>query len=228
MTLEEQFPMRYCINLDRRPDRLAEVGEVFAAQGLVVERLPAADGMKVRNRRGQGVAGQYACQLSHRILFRKAWQAGVETLLVFEDDVGLCPDFRQRVETMRPPEDWGILVFGCTHVKPPVVVDREWVAVRHFWGTHAYAVRRRWLPLLMRELRKPAPVAWANGGVDNAIARLAPEIPTYAPLPNWAWQRDGYSDLMKKKRKTYSPRGWQLREGEVLRAAWRVMKKMRG
>ena len=35
----------YCINLDRRPDRLKHMTEVFAEHGIAFERVAAVDGL---------------------------------------------------------------------------------------------------------------------------------------------------------------------------------------
>lgn len=229
--------MRVCINLDRRPDRWADALKEFAKQDLHVHRFAAVDGETVRNPRRMGNRYQYACQLSHRLVMRRALAdasredrggtplkrpgAGRPShVMIFEDDVVLHPGFRRVVEGHPPPEDWGLLIFGCTHVKPPKVTDcKGWVKVRDFWGTHAVAVRHEWIPFLLRELRKPV----AKGGIDNVYSSLSGKIPIYAMHPNVAWQRAGFSDIMKKDKRRYSADGRQLIrcDAQVTGRRWR-------
>lgn len=200
--------MRVCINLDRRPDRWADALTEFAKQDLHVWRAPAVDGETVRNPRRMGNRFQYACQLSHRLAMREArCQTGSRNVLIFEDDAVLHPEFRRVVEGYPPPEDWGLLVFGCTHVKPPKPTARTgWVQVKDFWGTHAVGVRGEWIPFLLKELRKPV----RKGGIDNVYSSLSARIPIYAMNPNVAWQRAGFSDIMKQEKRRYGADGRQL------------------
>lgn len=217
--IEEMFPMRLYINLARREERRHEIEWRFENMGLAVERLPAADGRLARNTRGHGPPNKYACRLSHRMALREGLRRDAPSVLVFEDDAVFHPDFRNLVEALPPPEDWGVLLFGCTHVRPPEVAAPGWVKVRHFWGLHAYAVRRCWFRKLLSALNGKGMPRNSEGslGTDVAYSQLADQIPIYATYPNLSWQDDGYSDLMGIERKPFRPDGHQNRLLHVLR-----------
>ena len=211
--MEEMFPLRLYINLARREDRRHEIEWQFENMGLAVERLPAADGRLARNTRGHGPPNKYACRLSHRLALREGIRRGAPSVLVFEDDAVFHPEFRTLVEALPPPEDWGVLLFGCTHVRAPEVVAPAWVRVRHFWGLHAYAVRRRWFAKLLSVLNAKGMAGDPEDGTgtDVSYSQLSDEIPIYATYPNLSWQNEGYSDLMGIERKPFGDDGRQLR-----------------
>lgn len=211
--MEQMFPLRLYINLARREDRRHEIEWQFETMGLAVERLPAADGRLARNTRRHGAPNKYACRLSHRLALREGIRRGAPNVLVFEDDAVFHPEFRTLVEALPPPEDWGVLLFGCTHVQAPEVVAPGWVRVRHFWGLHAYAVRRRWFAKLLSVLNAKGTAGDPDDGTgtDVSYSQLSDEIPIYATYPNLSWQNEGYSDLMGIERKPFGDDGRQLR-----------------
>ncbi len=222
--LETTFPMRCFINLGRREDRRFETEYQFALQGLAVERFAAVDGRWARNTRGHGSPNQYGCRLSHTLAIRQAWLRKAPTVLIFEDDVILHDDFRRLGEALQPPEDWGVLFFGCTHVQAPEVVAPGWVRIKHVWGLHAYAVRRAWYKRVLKALRAEG-VAGEEQGADVVLSRLSGEIPMYAVYPNIAWQDEGYSDLRGNRRRPFRLDGHQNRLLHVLRPVNSAMRK---
>lgn len=66
----------FYINLDRRPDRRAEVEAEFKKMDLTVERFSAID-------RKPGIVG---CGLSHLAVLIMARERGLKNVLIFEDD----------------------------------------------------------------------------------------------------------------------------------------------
>ena len=214
--LEDSFPMRAFINLGRREDRRAEAEYQFALQRMAVERFAAIDGQRVRRTRGHGRTNQYACRLSHRMVIRRAKLRGCPAVLIFEDDAILHRDFRRLAEALEPPEDWGVLFFGCTHVRSPEVVAPGWVRVNQVWSLHAYAVSERYYDVVLKALRAEG-CPEKEQGADVILSRLSAEIPMYAVYPNIAWQDEGYSDLMGIERKPFRSDGHQNRLLHVLR-----------
>jgi GR25 family glycosyltransferase involved in LPS biosynthesis len=89
----------YLINLDRRPDRLAEMTERLGALGLEFERVSAFDGKNqsvvrlvswvkayIYNDMVLPTRGQIGVYHSHRKIWQKMLDEGTEQALVFEDD----------------------------------------------------------------------------------------------------------------------------------------------
>lgn len=79
------------INLDRRPDRLAQFMEWNGAKGLRFERFAAVDGSAVGKPVHLQISeGNFGCTLSHRALWQRCADDH-EPLLVFEDDALISP-----------------------------------------------------------------------------------------------------------------------------------------
>lgn len=72
---------RVCINLRERPDRLQQVQKRFAAVGLSENMVQYH--RPERHPRG----GRYGCYSSHRDCIRAAYEDGLNSVLIFEDDV---------------------------------------------------------------------------------------------------------------------------------------------
>jgi hypothetical protein len=122
-----------------------------------------------------------------------------------------------------------VLLFGCTHVQAPEVVAPGWVRVRHFWGLHAYAVKRCWFQTLLSAMNHKGMIGDPQDGVgsDVTYSQLSDEIPIYATFPNLSWQIEGYSDLMGAvRRPLFGPDGRQLRKLEHVAQANVVMKRL--
>lgn len=220
--LEEMFPVRRFINLARRQDRRNDVERKFADQKLAVGRFSAVDGRFVRHTRGHGSPNVYACRLSHRLIVREAKLKKASAVLIFEDDVVLPTDFRTVAEALKPPEDWGILFFGCTHVETPEVVAPGWVKGKKIWSLHAYGVRDIYFDTVLKALNAKGEEG-REEGADIVLSRLADKIPMYAVYPNIAWQGESFSDLMGKERAPFTMNGQQNRLQHVLRPTNQAM-----
>jgi GR25 family glycosyltransferase involved in LPS biosynthesis len=219
----QQFPLAFYINLATREDRRVEAEFQFALQGMQVERMPAIIGKHVRNTRGHGNKSQYACRLSHRMAIRQAKARKAPCVLIFEDDVVLHLFFRDILERLTPPKDWGVLFFGCTHVKAPDVIEPGWVKVNYLWGLQAYVIKAEWYDKILFALNRQGS-DMRQVGADIILSDLANEIPMYATYPNIAWQSEGYSDLMKTERQPFTKDGQQNRMLHVIRDLNEVMR----
>lgn len=91
----------WCINLDRRPDRLAYITAEFARAGLPFERIAAVDAQDPAVAAAAArvpptaagprmSAGAYGCFQSHREFWRRLVASGDSWGMVFEDDVVLA------------------------------------------------------------------------------------------------------------------------------------------
>lgn len=87
----------YLINLDRSPERLAEIAPRLAAQDIGFERVPGVDGAKLSEAefRGQTRGNEYykplrrgevGCYLGHLAAMRRFLQSGARYALILEDD----------------------------------------------------------------------------------------------------------------------------------------------
>lgn len=106
----------YCINLDRRPDRLEHMTEVFAKHRIAFERVAAVDGQDplvaaaaaacrpgLSGRRMS--AGAYGCFQSHREVWRRLLASGESHAAVFEDDLIIAEGLRLCLDDTWVPPD---------------------------------------------------------------------------------------------------------------------------
>lgn len=230
MNFEEEFPLRYYLNLGRREDRRTEIEWMLEQTGVTAKRLPAVDARFVRNPRGYDENGRYALALTIRLAIRRARQRGAQSVLLFEDDAILHPSFLKLVSRIEFPEDWGIFYLGCQHVERPTPVSEGVVRVKRALDSHAWAIHESVFDEVMRAMdaiRYPKPAHPLAS--DQFVARLHDEIPTYACFPNLAWQNIGESDLAGIKYSLYGKVGVQKDRLQILEGmmtecfAWEVM-----
>ena len=106
----------YCINLDRRPDRLQHMTGLLARHGIGFERVAAVDGRDPQVaaaaadcREGMSghrmSAGAYACFQSHREVWRRLVASGAPHAMVLEDDLLIAEGFAAYLEAGWLPAD---------------------------------------------------------------------------------------------------------------------------
>lgn len=221
----------FCINLPRRPDRWLRTREQFRRVGLTVKRLAAPDAVAVTEARGWRNKGIRACALAHRLAWREGRRAGAEAVLVFEDDVILCPGFKERLEAVITalPEDWMVCHLGCVFRSPPVDLGGGLLRVTgKTWDAHAYLIRRPFWEVMHQEFAKvsrrtyknpargqgPAAEERAN---DTIMAEFHDRFPAYSVWPPMAWQARGLSNNENSVRGNYLPDGTQAFMREMIR-----------
>lgn len=198
LTLDSVFPYKFCINLDRRPDRWAAMRENFGRFGIhCVERLAAVDGKEIElpERLSHLRPVDYACTLSHLNAVKKAREAGAPSVLIFEDDCLFDPDFVLKFpEYMRQvPADWDMLFLGGYHFEMPLTVSENIVRAVKTLTAHAYAVRQTIYAEFI-ELNENPPAI-----VDRNNTILQKKFNCYCFEPNLVGQLAGYSDLMEEE-----------------------------
>lgn len=189
------------INLKRRPDRL----EAFRArQKEAGWELPeptvfeAVDGSKVGvPTYFQSGGGAWGCCRSHVRVCEQAVMDGVESLLVFEDDVTWKADEggRSAWEQLRRfmaavPADWEQLMLGGQHLQPALPTPAPGVVrCTNCQRTHAYAVRGKAIKDLLG-LWYPA-----NRHIDHVMGPWQKDRKVYAPERFVFGQAEGKSDI---------------------------------
>ncbi|MCU1246185.1 MAG: glycosyltransferase family protein [Acidobacteria bacterium] len=206
--IDELFPHRLCINLDRRPDRWERVQARFAEQGLhSVERLVAADGNRLDLPDGwEFTAGAYGCLVSHLRAVREARSRNLPSLLLFEDDVvfdrGVQEKFARYGEEL--PDDWDMLFFGALHKEDPIRISDHLVRITKANSTYAYALRQTVFDDFIQLNEK------ALSALDKNNFVLQQKFNCYCFMPHLAWVEDDFSDAQERLE-----RHWYLRESLV-------------
>ncbi len=173
------LPPAICISLERRPDRWAHIKASADAAELPLERLAAVDartfdavhhpavsvgtahniqeGLR-RSHYEIDAPGAIGCSLSHFKAWQKLVDSGEPAMIIFEDDVEIPSDFKERlahVMTTLPP-GWDMVTFymtrfstGITGCKPIDDGTELW-SCRSLMGAHAYMLSKQGAEKLLR------------------------------------------------------------------------------
>lgn len=154
-----------CINLVTRPDKRNHASRVFQICGLdndvkFYDALPNSNG------------GRYGCFHSHMSVIAKAYEKGIEHLIVFEDDVFPTTlysksQFMWCVEWMQTNKDTDMFFFGSFPVKGPKESICPYLIAKHISGFpnlihflpvgfHAYCISRKGMEKILKSHWKDA------------------------------------------------------------------------
>ncbi|HEX6624713.1 MAG TPA: glycosyltransferase family 25 protein, partial [Pyrinomonadaceae bacterium] len=208
-SIDEAFPHRVCINLDRRPERWRAMRAKFARHGIhAVRRFAALDGRALDiPPHWVHTPGAYGCLRSHVEVVREARRLGAKSVLVFEDDVVFDPELREKFAARvgELPRDWDMLYFGALHKDEPVRVTDNIFRLTRSNSTYAYALRETVFDAFV-ELNDRA-----EDVLDNNGFLLQRRFNCYCFMPHLAWVETDYSDAQQRLE-----RHWYLKESLVL------------
>lgn len=207
--INQLFPDKVCINLDRRLERWQQMQGKFQQHGIhAVRRFTAIDGETATIPASwPGTPGAYGCLLSHLEVVREARRLGLPSILIFEDDVVFDDQFERKfTESIRQlPADWDMLFFGALHKDEPIKVSDNIGRITQANSTYAYALRDTGFDAFIELNSKGNEVLDANSLV------LQKEFNCYCFMPHLAWVEDDYSDAQQR-----TVHHWYLRESLVL------------
>jgi glycosyl transferase family 25 len=135
----------YCINLDRRPDRLEYMTHQFSIQGMTAERIVAVDAnlpevadaaaLVQPMLSGQRISvGAYGCFQSHRETWLKIVASGEAHGLVMEDDLFLADGFSAYLKDGWVPSDADIVRLETFLMRTHLDMSVDFPAgSRHLW-----------------------------------------------------------------------------------------------
>jgi len=207
--INEAFPHKFCINLDRRPERWEQMRSKFERCGAVdVQRFAAVDGQEaIVPAKWSDSPGAYGCLRSHLEIIEEARRLGWGNVLIFEDDAALDPELSEKFSSyfQQVPADWEMLHFGANHMAAPVEVSANVVRIASANSTFAYALNAAVFDSFI-ELNTRALTA-----VDLNNRKLQMEHACYCFMPHLAWVEDLSSDVQVRQK--YH---WYLKESLVL------------
>ena len=207
--INDVFPHQVCINLNRRPERWEQAQRKFARHQIrLVRRFPALDGKALSiPSHWAYTPGAYGCLLSHLEAVRGAREQNLASLLIFEDDVELAPDFQEQFQRYfgQVPSDWDMLFFGAFHDALPIPVSEHVHRISRADSTFAYVLNHTIFDKFI------ASNSAAMMSVDHNNRLLQTEYNCYCFMPHLAWVRPVYSDAQER-----FANHWYLRESLVL------------
>jgi GR25 family glycosyltransferase involved in LPS biosynthesis len=148
--INEYFDQVYCLNLDRRPDRMERMRKRFDHFGIRFERIAAVDGKtmsdseykKHKMYKKKLSKGELACTLGHQRIYKDALEKGYERILVFEDDARFVSNFLDRIQEITK-FDWNLVLLTGNQQKIPEVVNGFYRVNDYTWSTGAYAINNK-------------------------------------------------------------------------------------
>lgn len=173
-----------------------------------VQRFPAVDGNSVLKPAGwTHSAGAYGCLLSHVEVVREAQRSNAPSVLIFEDDTVLDPDFQSKFASFNSevPDDWDMLYFGALHKDEPAKISEHVGRITKANSTYAYALKHTVYDAFI-ELN-----ARAEHVLDMNSYLLQERFNCYCFMPNLAWVEAEYSDVQNRLE-----RHWYLEKSLVL------------
>ena len=207
--VNEKFPYKICINLDRRPERWRDMQRKFDQHGIQsVRRFPAVDGDNIKlPANWTHTPGARGCLLSHLEVVREALRIGLPNILIFEDDVVFDEQLNQkfRIYIDELPPDWDMLFFGALHREEPIMVGENIARIKQAYSTYAYALRDTTFADFIELNRE------TQRELDHNNLILQRRFNCYCFMPNLAWVETDYSDAQQRLMDH-----WYLRESLVL------------
>src|ERR1044072_6137915 len=96
--INEAFPHKFCINLDRRPERWEQMRSKFERCGVEgVQRFAAVDGQNaIIPANWSDSPGAYGCLRSHLDIIEEARGRGWSNVLIFEDYAALDTELSRK------------------------------------------------------------------------------------------------------------------------------------
>jgi glycosyl transferase, family 25 len=209
MKLDECFPHQVCINLDSRPDRWERITARFVEHGINrVIRFPAVDGKTLDIPAfWHSTPGAYGCLRSHLAVIERMREEGKTSVLIFEDDAVLAPEFSLKFAgyVKQLPDDWDMLFFGGLHGEPLTRVADNVMRVTHSLSTYAYALKHTIYDKFIEVNRE------ALALLDQNTRALQKQFNCYCFMPHLAWVEEDFSDVTEERTNL-----WWLKESLVL------------
>lgn len=189
---------KYCINLEKRPERKISVSKEFDRIGIKVEFRKAVDGTKISiplncmKYTEYNVSGIIGCLLSHIELIRYAKESDQQYICVFEDDIELCLDFKKRISLIEEfALDFDMFYLGGHfHGNDIKATDYEYIfKAKGIAGTYAYIMRNTIFDYILDHFSY-------NWGIDQFYAEvIQKKFKCYAFIPFLVDHKDGISDV---------------------------------
>ena len=194
--INQTFPHKVCINLDRRPHRWQEMQRKFEQHGIhSVQRFSALDGDELKLPTNWiHTPGAYGCLLSHLQVVREARQRGLPSVLIFEDDVVFDVQLETKLAACigQLPSDWDMLFFGALHKDEPTKVSENIARITQANSTYACALRSTVFDAFIELNSQTEEV------LDNNSLLLQQKFNCYCFMPHLAWVETDYSDAQQR------------------------------
>lgn len=177
----------FCINLDRRADRWENMKAMFEKAGLKVTRHRASEPKDVTDPIPDNFfPTQRACAQSHINIWKKAREADLPYVMIFEDDVTLDKTWREKLATL-PTDDADLIMLNASSIHEFPV--GEWFHPHYTFLTGCYIISQRAIRYMLEKM--------PLGPSDHMLVRYQEVFreKCYSYLPYLAVQTSRDSDI---------------------------------
>lgn len=178
----------FCINLNRRPDRLKSFINEINRIGGEFTRCTAVDGKELEPV-GSLTKEQLGALESHLSVWKHALTLNLNEVVIFEDDCVFVDDFLIRFESFmnEVPLEWQFVKLGlypCPEINymNPISLNVG-VINSSCWGAHAYMLKRGAIEFLVNSFN-----------YNNAIDYISVPFPIFCPIKNLCLQSGSIGD----------------------------------
>lgn len=205
------FGQVHVINLRSRPDRRAEISAQLGRIGLSLNsrQVHLLEASKPLDRAGFPSVGARGCFMSHLAVLRHALKTGASSVLVLEDDLNFCDDFRSKFNALAgtlEALDWGMF-YGVYVLEDALagsgpaltridaqrsVITTAFVAVN---GPHIASLVDYLGAMLDRSPGDPRGGPMHIDGAYGWFRQSHPEVSTWLARPPLGFQRSSRTDV---------------------------------
>jgi hypothetical protein len=201
MKLFDMFDKVFCINLDRRPDRMIHFEDQVKKYNLgEFERVSAIDGkeLQISNFNTNLLPGEIGVILSNKKILEESIKKEYESILIIEDDCVFFEDIKKINHYVKYlPTDWDMLYFGGNHnlhmgAKPPTSINNFFSKLHSTYSAHIIGIKKQNYKKILVEIDK------MSKPLDVVYCDLQKELNVYSLTNGVTSQINNYSDIQNK------------------------------
>jgi GR25 family glycosyltransferase involved in LPS biosynthesis len=201
MKLFERFDEVFCVNLDRRPDRLENFNKQVEKYDLGnYTRVSAVDGklLAPEEKSGRLQDGELGLLLTVEKIISYSIEKEYETILVVEDDCYFTEEINNiDVYFEHLPSDWNMLYMGGNHnihmgMPPPQIINEKVARLHNTFTTHFVGIKNNVFNLILENIKE------RSKPLDMLYSDLQKKINAYTFYPAIAKQISDYSDIQSR------------------------------
>jgi len=186
MRLFDRFDKVFCINLDRRPDRMLHFEEQVKKYDLgEFERVSAVDGRELDVSKLKISPGELGLILTNSKIIEKSISNRYESILIIEDDCVFSEEIKEIDSYFSVlPDDWDMLYMGGNHnthmgILGPYYVNEKVCKLHSTYSTHFVAIKKKMFTRIFNNLRtktKPLDMMYVDLQKENQVYSFYPAL----------------------------------------------------
>jgi len=144
--INDYFDEIYCLNLERRFDRLQKMQLRFDHFDIKFTTICAVDALSMEDAEFKNFKQfkkiskkELCCALGHAAIYRDAALKNHKRILIFEDDVMFVENFNAKIEKINEI-NWNLVLLGSSNYSSTPTVTNGFYNPVKDWGTFAYAI----------------------------------------------------------------------------------------